>query len=309
MEFDGILFFPVTPFDARGRLDEAALERHLRSGLEHRPGGVFAACGTGEIHALSTAEHARVVRAAVTAAGGGVPVVAGAAGGLRTAIDQAVAARDLGADAVLLFPPYLVGAPQRGLVDYVHAVAAEAKTPVIVYQRGTMALTPECAAEIAGIPGVIGIKDGLGDLDRMARIVMAVRERRGSDFTFFNGLPTAELTVRAYTGIGVPLYSSAAFAFVPEVATAFQWAVRVGDPLADTLLEVFYRPLGRLRDRTPGYAVALVKAGLELRGGAAGGVRPPFTDPTPAELVELGAIIDAGLAAVKESAAPGASEC
>ncbi|GAA3733483.1 5-dehydro-4-deoxyglucarate dehydratase [Spinactinospora alkalitolerans] len=301
MEFNGILFFPVTPFDAAGTLNEAALEHHLLTGLRHRPGGVFAACGTGEVHALSTDEHARVVHAAVTAAAGRVPVVAGAGGSVRTAIEQAATARDLGADGVLLLPPYLVGAPQRGLVDYVRAVAEAVPVPIIAYQRGSMVLTVDSAVAIAEIPGVAGIKDGVGDLDRMQQIVSAVRERRGADFTFFNGLPTAELTVRAYSAIGVPLYSSAAFAFVPEVATAFYRAVREGDPLADTLLDVFYRPLVRLRDRTPGYAVALVKAGVRSRGADVGGVRPPFVDPTGAEEAELDAVIAAGLAAARDA--------
>ncbi|RCV48694.1 5-dehydro-4-deoxyglucarate dehydratase [Marinitenerispora sediminis] len=300
MHFDGILFFPVTPFGDTGALAEDALAEHVEAGLRHGPGGVFAACGTGEIHALSGAEHARAVRVAVEAAAGRVPVVAGAGGSVATAAEQAAAARDAGADGVLLLPPYLVNAPQRGLVDYVRTVAAAASIPVIAYQRGTMVLSPDTAAEIACLPGVVGIKDGVGDLDRMARIVAAVRARRGDGFTFFNGLPTAELTVRAYEGVGVRLYSSAAFAFAPEVATAFYRAVRSGDPLADTLLDVFYQPLVRLRDRTPGYAVSLVKAGVRLRGGAAGGVRPPFVDPTEGELAELAAIIDAGLAAVQD---------
>jgi 5-dehydro-4-deoxyglucarate dehydratase len=300
MDFDGILFFPVTPFDAAGRLDEDALRRHVAAGLEHGPGGVFAACGTGEVHALSAAEHARAVRAAVAATAGRVPVVAGVGGGLGTAVEQAEAARRLGADGVLLLPPYLVSGSQRGLVDYVRTVTEAAGVPVVVYQRGGLVLTPAAAAEVAGLPGVVGIKDGVGDLDRMSRVVAAVRAVRGDAFTFFNGLPTAEVTVPAYAAIGVPLYSSAAFAFVPEVATAFYRAFHAGDPLAQTLLDVFYRPLVELRDRAPGYAVALVKAGARLRGADVGGVRPPFTDPAPAELDELAAIIDAGLAAVKE---------
>lgn len=300
MDFDGILFFPLTPFDSRGEFDEAAFERHVATGLQHKAGGVFAACGTGEIHALSADEHARAVRRAVAVTDHRVPVVAGAGGSVATAVEQAAAARDLGADGVLLLPPYLVGAPQRGLVDYVRTVTDAVDIPVIVYQRGTMVLTPASAAEIAEIPTVVGLKDGVGDLGRMRQIVLAVRERRGADFVFFNGLPTAELTFSAYRSVGVELYSSAAFAFVPEVAHAFYTAAHAGDALADTLLRVFYDPLVSLRDRVPGYAVSLVKAGARLRGTDMGGVRPPFVDPDERDLAELRAIIDAGLAAVAE---------
>ncbi|WP_158079045.1 hypothetical protein [Actinomadura sp. CNU-125] len=47
MHLSGVLFFPVTPFGPDG-VDTAALAEHLNAGLEHRPGGVLAACGTGE---------------------------------------------------------------------------------------------------------------------------------------------------------------------------------------------------------------------------------------------------------------------
>ncbi len=300
MNFDGILFFPLTPFDSEGEVNEDVLAEHVASGVEHGAGGVFAACGTGEVHALSAAEHAAVVRRSVQVTAGRVPVVAGAGGSVGTAIEQARAARELGADAILLLPPYLVGAPQRGLVDYVRTVVAASDVPVVVYQRGSMVFTPQSAAELAAIPRVVGIKDGVGDLGRMHQIVMAVRDLRGEEFTFFNGLPTAELTVAAYRSVGVPLYSSAAFAFVPEVADAFYRASHSGDPLADTLLREFFEPLVRLRDRTPGYAVSLVKAGARLRGVDMGGVRAPFTDPTAEEESALAELIETGLSLVKE---------
>ncbi|GAA1454306.1 5-dehydro-4-deoxyglucarate dehydratase [Nocardiopsis tropica] len=300
MNFEGILFFPLTPFDSGGGVAEAVLAEHVASGVEQGAGGVFAACGTGEVHALSAVEHAAVVRRSVEVTAGRVPVVAGAGGSVGTAVEQARAARELGADAVLLLPPYLVGAPQRGLVEYVRTVTSAVDIPVIVYQRGSMVFTPESAAELAAIPTVVGIKDGVGDLGRMHQIVLAVREVRGDEFTFFNGLPTAELTVAAYRGVGVPLYSSAAFAFVPEVANAFYTAFHAGDPLADRLLSGFFEPLVRLRDRVPGYAVSLVKAGARLRGVEAGGVRAPFTDPTAEEVAALGELIETGLSLVKE---------
>ncbi|QBI56626.1 5-dehydro-4-deoxyglucarate dehydratase [Streptomonospora litoralis] len=295
MNLEGILFFPVTPFDTGGAVDHAALAAHIRDRLPYGPGGVFAACGTGEIHALSSAEQAAVARTAVAEAGGAVPVVAGAGGSLATAVEQAEAAREAGAEGVLLLPPYLVGASQQGLIDYVRAVTAAVDIPVIVYQRSTMALTPASAAEIAALSGVVGIKDGIGDLDRMRQNVLAVRARVGDAFTFFNGLPTAELTVHAYQGIGVELYSSAAFAFAPEVATAFYRAWRGGDALAERLLDEFYRPLAAIRDRTPGYAVALIKEGLRLRGADPGPVRPPFVDASPADSAELDRVLQHGL--------------
>ena len=51
-DFDGVLFFPVTPMTASGDVDLDALAQHIAKGVEAGPGGVFIACGTGEFHAL-----------------------------------------------------------------------------------------------------------------------------------------------------------------------------------------------------------------------------------------------------------------
>jgi 5-dehydro-4-deoxyglucarate dehydratase len=209
-------------------------------------------------------------------------------------------AADAGADGLLVMPPYLVDAPPTGLIEYVRAIASATDLQVIVYQRANARFDPASAAAVAELPTVVGFKDGLGDVDLMAQIVLEVRRAvAGKDFQFFNGLPTAEVTVPAYRGIGVPLYSSAAFCFVPEVALAFHRALSSGDSVVvDRLLSSFFHPLTRLRRRVPGYAVSLVKAGVRLRGLDVGGVRAPLVDPSPADLVDLESIIDAGLGAL-----------
>ena len=78
--FDGVLFFPVTPFTDSGVVDLDALAQHIAKGVDAGPGGVFAACGTGEFHALDDREFGDVVRTAVEVVAGRVPVYAGAGG-------------------------------------------------------------------------------------------------------------------------------------------------------------------------------------------------------------------------------------
>ncbi len=136
----------------------------------------------------------------------------------------------------------------------------------------------------------------------MHRIVRAVRAVPGTeDFQFFNGLPTAEMTAPAYKGIGVELYSSAVFAFAPEIALAFHRALAEDDDALgdDRLLDEFYGPLVALRDEVPGYAVSLVKAGVTLRGLDVGGVRAPLLDPAPEHVARLAKLIDHGLEVVR----------
>jgi 5-dehydro-4-deoxyglucarate dehydratase len=301
--FNRVLFFPITPYDSGGEVDLGELAAHIGRGVEAGAGGVFAACGTGEFSALDPAEYAEVVRTAVAVVGRRVPVFAGAGGPVRQARQFTDLAADHGADGVLLLPPYLTEATGAGLVSYVKAVTRE-DLPAIVYNRANARFSEDSAVQVARLPQVIGFKDGVGDLDLMIRIVRAVRdELGGKQFHFFNGLPTAEITQRAYRAIGVPLYSSAVFAFAPGIALAYYDALEKDDEATlDALERSFYHPLARLRNKGAGYAVSLIKAGAELAGFPSGGVRPPLAEVTPEHRAELAAILQAGLAALPDSA-------
>lgn len=297
MDFDGILFFPVTPFTDDGTIDHEMLAAHVAAGVEAGAGGVFPACGTGEFHALSAGEAGAVTRTAVTAVAGRVPVIAGAGGPLGHAIEVARSAADAGADGLLVLPPYLVGGTQDGLAAYVEQIAAAADLPVIVYHRGSAQYSVDTVRRLVANPRVVGFKDGTGDIGTTQLIVRAVAEEGRTDFAFFNGLLTAELTQAAYRGIGVPLYSSAAFAMAPDIANAYYRAYADGDEERRlALLDGFYRPLVELRDETPGFGVSLIKAGLRLAGLAVGSVRAPLVDPTPAQEARLAEILAAGRA-------------
>ncbi|MQY12320.1 putative 5-dehydro-4-deoxyglucarate dehydratase [Streptomyces sp. RB5] len=293
---DGLLFFPVTACASDGALDLDAYRRHVRAGVDAGAGAVFACCGTGEFHALTPEEFSACVGAAVAETAGRVPVVAGAGYGTALARQFARRAKDAGADGLLAMPPYLVRADQAGLLRHYTALADATDLDVIVYQRDNAVFTPATVAELAAHPRIIGLKDGVGDLDLMQRIVSAVR-RTGRDFRYFNGLPTAELTGLAYRGIGVTLYSSAVFCFAPDIALAFHRALTTGDDATvDALIDGFYRPLVELRNLGRGYAVSLVKAGVRLTGLDVGPVRPPLSEPDEQHVEQLAALVEHGRA-------------
>uniref|UniRef100_UPI00035E6AAF 5-dehydro-4-deoxyglucarate dehydratase n=1 Tax=Streptomyces sp. 351MFTsu5.1 TaxID=1172180 RepID=UPI00035E6AAF len=203
----GPLFFPVTPYGPDGSVDLGVYRAHVRQGVDAGAAAVFACCGTGEFHALTPEEFQDCVRAAVAETAGRVPVVAGAGYGTALAVRYARLAAAAGADGLLALPPYLVVAGQEGLLRHYREVAAATPLPVIVYQRDNAVFTPETVVGLARTEGIIGLKDGLGDLDLMQRTVSAVRTEVPGDFLYFNGLPTAEQTQLAYRAIGVPLYS------------------------------------------------------------------------------------------------------
>ena len=221
--FNGLLFFPVTPYRADGYVDLDELAAHVGRGVDAGAGGVFAACGTGEFSALEPDEYAEVVRAAVAAAGGRVPVFAGAGGPVRTARRFTDLALGAGANGVLLLPPYLVTSTPEGILGHIRYVVRDSALPVIVYQRANARLSPSTALALLDLPEVAGLKDGLGDVEQMQRIIATVRTSghpRAAGFAFLNGLPTAELSARAYRAIGVRSYSSAVHCFAPDLAHA-----------------------------------------------------------------------------------------
>ncbi|MEV0096245.1 5-dehydro-4-deoxyglucarate dehydratase [Streptomyces sp. NPDC050738] len=301
---DGLLFFPVTAYGPDGSIDLDAFRAHVRSGVDSGAAAVFACCGTGEFHALTQDEFGSLVAAAVEEAAGRVPVVAGAGYGTALAVQYARTAEAAGADGLLAMPPYLVVADQAGLLRHYTELAAATSLDTIVYQRDNAVFTPETVVALAQVERIIGLKDGHGDLDLMQRIVSAVRtELPGSEFLYFNGLPTAELTGLAYRSLGITLYSSAVFCFAPDIALAFHKALNsYDDETVNRLLDGFYRPLVELRNQGRGYAVSLVKAAVRLGGLDVGEVRPPLSEPTAEHIAQLTAIIARGRAVLGSGA-------
>lgn len=300
----GILAFPLTSFDADLSLDltgsAESIERHIGSGAT----AVFVGCGTGEGGSLSGDERRALWARAREVTRGRVPLWVGVGGG--DARDGLRAAADAGADGALLLPPYLAEGPALGTVDYARWVTAGARIPVVVYHRGAAVLSPQSAVALLDLPNVIGLKDGVGSIDLMSRIVTAIRTSghpRADDFLFFNGLPTAEVSARAYAAIDVVRYSSAVHCFAPGIANAFHAALRAGDGQSvDVLLERFFLPLVALRDEGAGYAVSLVKAGAAAQGHRVGPVRPPLVMPRPDQIDRLADIVSAGERALRERA-------
>jgi 5-dehydro-4-deoxyglucarate dehydratase len=285
----GLLSFPVTHFDADLRFDEPRYREHLawQSGFD--VAGLFAAGGTGEGFSLSTAEVDRVVRVAVDEVAGRVPVIAPATGATVVAVEQARFAQEAGASGVLLFPPYLTEAGQRGLVEHVGAVCRATDLGVIVYSRANAVLHDSTVVELAERhPNLVGLKDGVGDIERLTRTYAKVGDR----LAYIGGLPTAETFALPLLQLGVSTYSSALYNFLPEFALRFYAAVRAQDRAeVYRMLSEFVIPYLDIRDRGRGYAVSIVKAGLTAVGRDGGRVRPPLTDLTAEELDQLTALV------------------
>ncbi len=218
-----------------------------------------------------------------------MPILAGAGGPTRVAIQYAREAERLGAKGILLLPHYLSEASQDGVAEHVDQVCKSVKIGLVVYNRNVCRLQPQQLERLAADnPNLVGYKDGLGDIELM----VSIRRRLGDRFSYLGGLPTAEIYAAAYKAMGVPVYSSAVFNFIPRTAMEFYRALANDDRATmDRLLDAFFLPLLEIRNKGAGYAVSMVKAGARIVGRDAGPVRAPLTDLKPEETAKLAALI------------------
>ena len=286
----GLLSFPITDFDAAGDFCAATYVKRLEWLMPYGATVLFAAGGTGEFFSLTAQDYSAVIRTAVTTCRDGVPIIAGAGGPTRQAIAFAQEAERLGAQGVLLLPHYLTEAGQEGLAAHVEAVCRSVKLGVIIYNRGACRLQADTLVKIAErCPNLIGFKDGIGEIELM----VTIRRKLGDRFAYLGGLPTAEVYAAAYKALGVPVYSSAVFNFIPKTAMEFYHAVATDDHATmGRLLDTFFLPYLEIRNRKPGYAVSIIKAGARIVGRDAGPVRPPLVDLSAEESARLAALIN-----------------
>ena len=285
----GLLSFPVADFDAQGNFRADTYARRLDWLAPYGASALFAAGGTGEIFSLEPKEFSEIIKVAVDTCRGQVPILAGAGGSTRQAIAYAQEAERLGAAGILLMPHYLTETCQEGLIAHIEQVCRSIDSGVVVYNRNVCRLTADSLEILADrCPNLIGFKDGVGEIEPMVQI----RRRLGERLTYLGGLPTAEVYAAAYKALGVPVYSSAVFNFIPRTAIEFYNAIASDDhETVGRLIDTFFLPYLELRNRRGGYAVSIVKAGARLAGYDAGPVRAPLVDMTEAEVEELGVLI------------------
>ena len=195
-----------------------------------------------------------------------------------------------GRQGLLLLPHYLTEASQDGVAAHVEAVCKSVNIGVVVYNRNVCRLNANLLEQLAErCPNLIGYKDGLGDIELM----VSIRRRLGDRFSYLGGLPTAEVYAAAYKALGVPVYSSAVFNFIPKTAMDFYHAIARDDhATVAKLIDDFFLPYLDIRNRKAGYAVSIVKAGARIAGYDAGPVRTPLTDLSAEEYELLAALMD-----------------
>ena len=288
--FSGSIPALVTPFDDAGGFVESAY-RDLIEWQVAEGSAALVPCGTtGEAATLTFAEHFATVRVCADQARGRVPVLAGAGSNdTRVAAQNLRAAKDAGADAALMVPPYYNRPSQEGIYRHFAALAADSPLPIVLYNvpgRTVTDIQPATMARIVrDFPRVfIGVKDATGQLGR-------VTEQRlgcGAGFTQLSGNDETALAFNAMGGTGcVSVTANVA----PRLCADFQAAWAAGDTARALALHdrLYALHIAMFTDASPGpvkYSMSRVRPGFPQ------GLRLPMTWPNEASQ----AAVDAALA-------------
>lgn len=284
--FTGVGTALITPFTRGGVIDEAAVVRLARRQID---AGVhfLVPCGTtGESPTLSLAERRRVIELVVEAAGGRVPVLAGAGGyDTKEVVHAAREMQKAGASGLLSVTPYYNKPTPEGLVQHFSAVAEATPLPIVLYNvpgRTGCNIDPATCVRLAAIPHVIGIKEASGNIQQMVEICRAVRD----DFLVLSGDDAVTLPLMAVGGRGI---ISVASNEIPAEMVQMVEAAERGDYATARAIHERILPLmlGNFVESNPGP----VKFAMAAMGLCEEVYRLPMVSPRPASQEKILAIL------------------
>lgn len=273
--FEGVLPAIITPFKRNSAmgLDIPGLEKNIGFLLSCGIHGIVPCGSTGESATLSFDEHEKVIEVTVDTVNGKIPVLAGTgSNNTAEAVRLTKAAKDIGADGVLVISPYYNKPNRAGLVKH-YTKLADLDIPVIVYNvpgRTGQNLEPDLIAELAQHPNIVGVKEASGNIGQISRII---EETQDEDFAVISGDDNITVPIMALGGTGV---ISVAANVDPKRMVAMCEAMRKGDLQKALVLHYAMSPLFRSMfiDTNP----IPVKKAVELMGMAGGPVRLPLSE-------------------------------
>ncbi|HEX8393039.1 MAG TPA: 4-hydroxy-tetrahydrodipicolinate synthase [Longimicrobium sp.] len=285
----------VTPMGRDGAPNLAVLRELVRFHLREGTDALIVNGSTGEAATLSLDEQREAVRAVadeVRSAERRIPVVAGCGGSDTAQVAQvAAAAREAGADALLIAPPPYNKPPQRGIVAHFQKVMdAGGDLPVIVYNvpgRTACNILPETVEQMAADPRIVGIKEASGDISQIAEVARRV----GGRVALYSGNDDQIVPVMSLGGKGV---ISVLANIAPRDTSRMAKAFLEGNTAEACALQLRYLPLvaALFREGNP----IPVKAAVGLLGFDVGEPRLPLVPVSDAVRAELQAAMrDVGL--------------
>jgi 4-hydroxy-tetrahydrodipicolinate synthase len=165
----------VTPMHEDGSVDFDTLRHLIDWHVQEGTDCIGVVGTTGESPTVSVEEHCEIIRVAVAHAAGRVPVMAGTGGNAtREAIELTRFAKEVGADCALSVVPYYNKPSQEGIYQHFKAIAEAVDMPTVLYNvpgRTVADMQVETSLRCAALPGVIGVKEATGNIERAAWLI------------------------------------------------------------------------------------------------------------------------------------------
>jgi 4-hydroxy-tetrahydrodipicolinate synthase len=273
LKIKGVIVAPITPFNAQGQIDPAAIRRLVDFLIERGIHGLFPGGTTGEGPLLSIAERRQLADTFVAAADGRVPVIVHT-GAITTAdtIDLTRHAQAIGAQAAAMTPPYFYHHRDEVLQCHFETVAEQVPDfPLYLYNNppvtGNNLSKPLVTQLLERCPNIVGMKDSNTSLDTLFAVSSsrdgAVNTASGSDGQILAGM-----------AMGFDACVSGNANVVPELVVALYHAASQGSLSQARKLQ---RKLDAVRQiLEDGTDLSIFKGVLAQRGLPVGGVRPPL---------------------------------
>ncbi|CAJ92345.1 4-hydroxy-tetrahydrodipicolinate synthase [Cupriavidus necator] len=174
-QITGSIVAIVTPMHEDGSLDFPALRALVDWHVAEGTDGIVIVGTTGESPTVSVEEHCELIRVAVEQAGKRIPIIAGTGGNsTKEAIELTAFAKKVGADASLQVVPYYNKPTQEGMYRHFRTIAEAVELPVLLYNvpgRTVADMNSETILRLAQVPGIVGVKEATGNIDRAAQLI------------------------------------------------------------------------------------------------------------------------------------------
>jgi len=266
----------VTPMHEDGRLDYPRLKSLVDFHAAEGTDGIVIVGTTGESPTVDVEEHCELIRACVDYAAGRLPVIAGTGGNSTTeAIELTAYAKKAGAAASLSVVPYYNKPTQEGLYRHFKAIAEAVDLPMVLYNvpgRTVADMSNETTLRLAQVPGIVGIKDATGNLERGTDLI----KRAPKGFALYSGDDASALAFILLGGHGtVSVTANVAPRLMHEMCAA----ALAGDAIKAR--EINLRLLGLHRQLFVEANPIPVKWAVSRMGLMGPGIRLPLTPLSP----------------------------
>ena len=177
----------ITPFLPDGAVDYPALKKLIDWHIAEGTDCIGVVGTTGESPTVSVEEHCEIIRVSVEQSAGRVPIMAGCgSNSTAEAIELAKFAKTVGADSQLQVVPYYNKPTQEGQYQHFKTIAEAVDLPMVLYNvpgRTVADMTLETVLRLAQVPGIVGIKEATGNIDRAQWLIRETPE----EFAVYSG--------------------------------------------------------------------------------------------------------------------------